>query len=256
MPEPGALSGSALTFWAFLLVDYFNRHFLLVLLGKSLLHFGVRPLADGPAELVAFGQQKPLHVLMWAGTLCSLSSCHSDSATTSQRPRGICSARGGHRGTFENPGCHCDAGDAGRSGGCAVRWATGWNTLLVSGGAQCGCYGAGGGPPCPLGVFVIAGGPVGVTRFTHLLLSGQTCPGSGHELPAGAAGSEVPHRGGRLSQLSRAPRNAGAGGRRAGCGEVRGGGTGLGSCSGNHGLSCCQKQKNGQRLEPVCCGTG
>ena len=75
-------------------------------------------------------------------------------------------------------------------------------------------------PPCTLGAFAIAGGFV-LAWLTRPLLSGQTHPGPGHELPADTAGSEVPHRGRRLSHLSCASRNAGVGRRRAVCRKVR-----------------------------------
>lgn len=71
LPQPGSSLGLLLTFWTCTLINYLNCYFLLMLMGKGLLHFGVSSLPNGFAELVAAGKQKLLHVLSQSGAVQS-----------------------------------------------------------------------------------------------------------------------------------------------------------------------------------------
>lgn len=92
MPQPGSSLRLLLTFWTCALINYFNCYFLLVLMGKGLLHFGVSSLPNGFAKLVAIGKQKLLHVLSHTGAVQS-QVYPSNSTTASQwpgDPRALC----------------------------------------------------------------------------------------------------------------------------------------------------------------------
>lgn len=163
---------------------------------------------------------------MPAGTLPSLRSSRSDPATASQHPGGHPQhPRGAQRDPLQPGGAIVMQPTLRRSGGgCAAGWETGRNIRLVSGGSRGGhCWLWGGWVPLhvPPVLSPLLGEAV-LARLTPRLLSAQIHPGLGHELSAGTAGAEVPHRGRRLPHLGRATRNAGAGRHRAVCGKVKG----------------------------------